>query len=512
MKYSMNSLKFKLIFSVMILVFILSTVSGITFVLVKGSVDRLSKMIDVTVSANDLRFLAGTITRGLPVDIESYSLHPSAENKEKVQTTFDSIERELLKLEQEIADTNGLDQLALIRNMFKSIFENFSAITTKINDKSQFSEVNDLIHEVQEGSGLINEAIQQLISIELSEQQVVKAQLSKKINTNGQWLIFTIFMTSISGIFIFYRYLIKKNILRPLYNMQQTMSKIADDASDIRLRVTVENNDEIGNLAEYFNKMSDTIQKFKENLEDLVAQRTSELNEAQAMLVQSGKLSALGEMAGGIAHEINTPLAVIQMRTEQLLENLEDPEGFDKKSALTALNAIDQTGNRIAKIILGLRSFARDGTRDPVVNFSLNKIIEDTFGLCQERFMTNGVRLELIAPENIEIPCRPTELSQVILNMLNNSFDAIHDQSDRWIRVELLSRDSQVDLSVTDCGHGIPIDLQAKIMQPFFTTKPVGKGTGLGLSISKGIIDRLGGHIFVDNESPNTKIVIRLPR
>ncbi|MES2802455.1 MAG: DAHL domain-containing protein [Bdellovibrionota bacterium] len=255
-----------------------------------------------------------------------------------------------------------------------------------------------------------------------------------------------------------------------------------------------------------------------EHLEERVRARTEELSASQQTIVDqqerlalTAKMSALGEMAGGVAHEINTPLAVIQMRTEQVLENLEEEE-LDKELLANALRAIDDTVKRIAKIINGLRSFARDGRKDPISLYSISKIVDETFSLCRERFNNHGVQLEYIHKQDIEIPCRSVEISQVLLNLLNNSYDAIQSFSDKWIRVELIEQPDTVLLSVRDCGQGIPQEIRDKMMQPFFTTKEIGKGTGLGLSISRGIIESHGGSIQINSKSANTEIIITLPR
>lgn len=260
------------------------------------------------------------------------------------------------------------------------------------------------------------------------------------------------------------------------------------------------------------------LQNANDNLERRVEERTKELTdsknqiiEQQQVLVYSSKMSALGQMAAGVAHEINTPLAIIQMRTNQLLDALDTEETVDKENFQLLLSKIDHTTARIAKIIKGLVSFARDGKRDAKEVASLKKIIHETFDLCSERFKNNEIKLELKAEEDVQFLCHPTEISQVILNFLNNSFDAIQKLNEKWILVEIKLNKEDFILSITDSGAGIPADIQDKIMQPFFTTKDVGKGTGLGLSISKGIIKNHSGTIEIDNSSPNTKFSMSFP-
>ena len=176
------------------------------------------------------------------------------------------------------------------------------------------------------------------------------------------------------------------------------------------------------------------------------------------------------------------------------------------------LEIITQTTNRISKIISGLHSFSRNAVKDPMTKKSLNKIIDETLVLCTEKFKYNGVDLQITADPDCIVNCRPAQLSQVILNLLNNSFDAVVNDMEKWVKIELLDKkDDGFLVIISDSGKGIPKAIAEKIMQPFFTTKEVGKGTGLGLSISKGIIEDHGGVLSIDAQSANTKFVIKLP-
>lgn len=258
-----------------------------------------------------------------------------------------------------------------------------------------------------------------------------------------------------------------------------------------------------------------------ENLEFRVQQRTKELKESQDIivmqqqsLISSAKMSALGEMAGGVAHEINNPLAVISLRADQLRDCIEETP-IDKEMFLKALDAINKTTDRIAKIVTGLRFFARDGSSMPFVQSPVAPLIEDTLSFCSEKFNKCGVTVncDLSTAKNYSLDCRPIEISQVILNLLNNSFDAIQELPEKWIKIEFEDYDSKhIAISVTDSGKGIDTAIQERIMQPFFTTKELGKGTGLGLSISTGIVQTHNGKLYIDNNCENTRFVMLLPK
>lgn len=236
--------------------------------------------------------------------------------------------------------------------------------------------------------------------------------------------------------------------------------------------------------------------------------------EAQnAKLIASSKMSALGEMAGGIAHEINNPLAVILMLSSQLSEWVESGDPVDPEYLKQTLRSIGNTSQRIAKIVEGLRAFSRDGTNDPFQLTTLNTIIQDTLNLCHERFKGKAVALSVNAvADDLAIECKPTQISQILLNLLNNAFDAVQALPEKWVRVETVDQPEWIEIHVVDSGSGVPAETRGKIFNPFFTTKGVGKGTGLGLSISKGIVESHQGSLVLDDRSENTRFKVILPK
>lgn len=235
-----------------------------------------------------------------------------------------------------------------------------------------------------------------------------------------------------------------------------------------------------------------------------------ELEKSRALIVSSSRLSALGEMAGGIAHEINTPLAVIQLRTDQLVANVESKQ-FDVEVHLKALGGIEKTVKRISKMVNSLRAFSRDGAKDEMASTSIVFLVEQAFSLCREKFYNHGVKLDFTYEQDIFLNCRSTEIVQVLFNLLTNSFDAVEASDEKWVRVELVALSDSIELSVVDSGKGIEKSLHEKIMLPFFTTKESGNGTGIGLSISKAIVESHGGRVFVDSGCSNTKFTMILP-
>lgn len=238
---------------------------------------------------------------------------------------------------------------------------------------------------------------------------------------------------------------------------------------------------------------------------DLTDQRENELK-----LLQSARMASLGEMAGGIAHEVNNPLAIIHGRAAQILRTL-DRGQLDVVKLKADMTKIEATADRIAKIVRGLRSFSRDSSSDPMILAKVNGMIAEALDLACERFKNHEVQLSVCSGEDFLILCRPQQIGQVLLNLINNAHDAVLSRQDRWVRIDVEQHGSAIRISVTDSGNGIPAEIAAKIMNPFFTTKEVGQGTGLGLSISKGIAEGHGGTLTYDPTSKNTCFVLEIP-
>ena len=199
-------------------------------------------------------------------------------------------------------------------------------------------------------------------------------------------------------------------------------------------------------------------------------------------------MAALGEMSAGMAHEVNNPLAIIVGKITSLKKKLIRND-LNLDEFQTDLRKIEEASHRIAKIVSGLQSFSRLSDRDDFKLVEVENIFTDLSTLCSERFKYHDIDLQFNY-EKANGLCfngRQAQIEQVLLNLLNNSFDAIQSSPNRWIHITARLENHRILIMVTDSGKGISNDILQKMMQPFFTTKEVGKGTGLGLSISKGI-------------------------
>jgi C4-dicarboxylate-specific signal transduction histidine kinase len=242
--------------------------------------------------------------------------------------------------------------------------------------------------------------------------------------------------------------------------------------------------------------------------------RSQEVEKQQVFqLAQASRLSSLGAMAGGIAHEINNPLTIIMGTIKMAIRGIEsEDQTIDKKKIIDGLNRAKSHTERITKIVKGIRAMSRDGSNDPFIYSKVKDILEDTLNLCEARIKTHNIQLTFeIEDEAMLFQCRPVQISQVLLNLINNSMDAVGDLSNPWISLSATQKGKFIEFKVTDAGPGIPETVANQLMQPFFTTKGTGRGTGLGLSISQEIVKAHSGKFYLNREFANTQFIIIFP-
>ena len=277
-------------------------------------------------------------------------------------------------------------------------------------------------------------------------------------------------------------------------------------------------------LEEKVSQRTKELQKSKEELEDAYRQ----LKETQAHLIQSEKMTSLGQMVAGIAHEINNPVNFVSTGSDNLLNKIKELDNMlfdlmdeeekdsqvgqiltEKLDSMKKLIGIIKTGTeRIVKIVTSLRNFSRldEAERKDV---DLHEGIDSTLDLLHFQ-IKNRIDLHKDYGDLPLYECNSSQLNQVFMNILNNACNAIVGNGDIWIKTYL--EKIYIVIEISDSGSGIPEKIKNKIFDPFFTTKPVGKGTGLGLSISYGIIKGHDGIIEVESkEGKGTTFFIKLP-
>ncbi|PCI26923.1 MAG: hypothetical protein COB67_09670 [SAR324 cluster bacterium] len=223
-----------------------------------------------------------------------------------------------------------------------------------------------------------------------------------------------------------------------------------------------------------------------------------ELQETQSQLIQSAKLASIGELAAGIAHELNQPLFYIragaQVETDEGFRNFDSESGYD-----TFKEIIKATG-RMMRTINHLRNFSRHSDKMLVEEIHICAVLEKSFILLNQQFKNKNIEVVQMFPDKIPVIRGDFQrLEQVFINLLANARDALTHQKEARLTIQITIEEQEICIAFSDNGLGIPQEIIQKIFDPFFTTKEVGKGTGLGLSISYGIIREHKGRIEVSS-------------
>lgn len=292
-----------------------------------------------------------------------------------------------------------------------------------------------------------------------------------------------------------------RKMTRPLFQLRDTAEAVG--RGDFSRRVESTSKDECGDLATVFNRMTENLTASRAETEKALER----LRTTQAQLIQSEKLSAIGEFVSGVAHELNNPLTTLIGFSEVLrLSGIgERQEGF--------VDRIIESAERCHKIVHGLLSFARQ--HPPERKWvHIHSVIKGAVEILSYELRNSNIRVVTSFPAEMpRLLVDPHQLQQVFLNLLNNARQALEDhQTSAEIHITIERRDQSVRITFRDNGPGISPENLRKIFDPFFTTKPVGVGTGLGLSLSYGIIREHKGTITAHSlPGEGTSFVIELP-
>lgn len=231
----------------------------------------------------------------------------------------------------------------------------------------------------------------------------------------------------------------------------------------------------------------------------------------EAAAHSSSRLAELGTLSAGIAHEINNPLTIIQAYAAKITHLKQ--KGFSENDVIGFGQAIIKGTHRISQIVRGLRYFSSGRSEQDVEYVLLKELMNEISPFFETTLEQKGVKLKIdFENENLAVVGHSVQLSQVLLNLINNSVDAIQSASEKWIHIQFSKNDDNfIVCTFTDSGNGIAPEVQPNLFVPFYTTKTIGKGTGLGLAIVHGIVRKHGGDIKLNAKSKHTQFIITLP-
>lgn len=294
---------------------------------------------------------------------------------------------------------------------------------------------------------------------------------------------------------------VRKNVLHRIVELQKNMRSIASAKLDTEVKIV--GDDEVSDMArdlKYFQKTAIEVVKTNQRLAAEVEERIlaeKQLQSAQNELIQAGKLAALGQLSVGITHEINQPLTAIASHVHTANLRLKNHQ-LDGVSH--SLDKIKFLLNKVAVITRHLKSFARK-TDAEVHSVEVNKVINDTLELMSGRLKLLNCDLKYTcSDDNLYVLAEPIRLEQVLVNLLSNAIDAVKNQSEQQIKLNVYQDNLEVFIEVHDTGVGISEDRLDYIFDPFYSDKDVGEGLGLGLSISYNIVQDFEGQIRVKSQ------------
>ncbi len=255
--------------------------------------------------------------------------------------------------------------------------------------------------------------------------------------------------------------------------------------------------------------------------EEARARAEDELEAQKSLSMRGDRLRSLGEMAAGIAHELNQPLTVVRGAAESSLIGIEEGWDMGLEAVARDMTTIVAQADRMTHIIEHVRMFARDAGKAERGSVQINEVVRSAVGMLESQFRSNGIRLVCELTENLPaVEANSFSLEEVILNLMSNARDAMMDGNgqlaeDSILRLRTGATDGQaplVTVEVEDNGTGIDVDILEKVFDPFFTTKDPDKGTGLGLAVSKSILEEFGGQIDIQSQPDRgTTVSISLP-
>ena len=253
-----------------------------------------------------------------------------------------------------------------------------------------------------------------------------------------------------------------------------------------------------------FNKMYNDSVTLALELKDKI-DIEKELVKEKERTFQSSKLASLGEMAAGIAHEINNPLTVSLGKIHMLRKLL----GDENEDSLEIIQSIESSNVRISEIVFSMKSLSRMNQEPELSKFMPDELMQIVVPIVSTKIKWGKIDLNVEMAE-AEILGNKGEVSQILINLIHNAADALSLESEKWIKVTGKSEETDYVFRVINPGDAIPSAIAEKLFEPFFTTKDVGKGTGLGLSLSKTLAQRSGGEIRLVEGEPNIIFELRL--
>ncbi len=359
-------------------------------------------------------------------------------------------------------------------------------------------------------------ASQQILGVLDTNLSLDKADMQLAQSSRLMWIYTVLAMLTVallSWLFVW------REVAGPLKKLKTGTEYLSQ--GNLGYQLGVQSRDEIGDLAESFNRMSlqlraanEEIVAWARTLEDRVDQKSRELKRAHDEMLLAEKMASIGKMAAVVAHEINNPLSGILTYAKLLSKWLgrEDMESKRRDEMRQCLDLIAVESRRCGDLVKNLLTFSRTSPMN-VEPTDLNQVVDRGVRLVRHQLEMAGIQLQLdLADDLPQVQCDPAQIEQVLLALVMNAIDAMPRGGNLWLATRVDAKQNQVHMQVRDDGVGISPELLPRLFEPFLTTKESGHGVGLGLAISHSIIERHKGHIDVQSElGRGTTFTVTLP-
>lgn len=520
-----SSISQKLLLAFSIVIFFLFIEFLGSFYFEKQIIDGLTK----TYHLQNLTFLLQESIEG----IENLSKTLQSTNNQRVVSVNQKIFKTRYLVTKDLISKVGhnISERNELLTLYNQVLESFEQIGELSNDFfskaiQKQNNIPTLEEEIQERLLLIEhfklQSIETLGKIRLKIQDETRSSFEEIYSRRNVPIFIGIFLTiALTIIVIIISYSLSRQIINPINNLIEATQVIAK--GDLTKRAPVISNDEIGILTQHFNNMTHDLFLATEKEKELAAEQArraieqkrraelekayEELQKTQNQLVQAEKLSSIGQLAAGVAHELNSPITgllnLLSIYKDQAKEGSKEHED---------ISDMLQATEYMSKIVTNLTAFSRQPKRE-LIKIDFNEIIESTLSFASFHLIKNGVTItKNYSRDLLKILGEKEPLQQVVLNLITNARDAMPSGGEFVISTSNSKNGNYIMLEFVDSGAGIKEEVMSKIFDPFFTTKEPGKGTGLGLFVIRGIIENHKGKITVESKiGKGTKFTILFP-
>lgn len=515
---AMTSLRRKLIAGLLLVSAILALLTaGGAFVLMSYAqlVDDLDRAVNVVPrrepmlrAAQHLRIALGALER---VSAAPGNAASTRRSLEEVESAFANLENQLfdfhVKLDQLADETNvELNQLVVV--LFRSIEQQQRELSKTLAELSIAQQRAAAASLARQQAEILFDSLWDLP--EPTGGLTVPLNKAERVYRRGLWGLFGAIGLSFLGL-LWIMWFGYRWIFRPIRVLHDGTSRIAQGDFDYRVRV--DQRDEMGQLAEAFNKMTDRFQEIKQDLDRQVRERVKQL-------IRTERLAGIGFLATGVAHEINTPLTGILGAAQALLERKEEflarLGDEERQDFLDYLDIMQDASKQCREITTRLLQFARGEEsrgEEPVRGrVDLTQIVRDVLHMVSHMSRFREHKLVFEHRAECAIEANGTEIKQVILNLVANGLEAMPDGG--TLTVALIETTDQVELRVADEGIGMTPEVLEHLFEPFFTRNKPGRGTGLGMALSHQIVSNHGGTLEPRSDGPGrgSVFILHLPR